>query len=229
MAIKPKTAKPTIVADRYLALDVTLVKLDTLIPYIRNPRQHSADQIIQLAASMREFGWTMPVICDEDQGILAGHGRVLAARKLGWDEAPVVWARGWSEAKRRAYVIADNKLALNASWDTQLLSAELDALAEDEFDMNILGFSEQDLARLADDLMGEQFNGASGSTDEKENSGGSIRTGNVQEHVSLVIPMSVMHREAIFQAIGRAKRDFNLDQSGEALWQICKRYLEPPQ
>ena len=96
-----------------------------LIPYARNARTHSDAQVAQIAASIREWGWTTPVLVDEGGGLIAGHGRVLAARKLGLAEIPVVVARGWSEAQRRAYVLADNKLALNAGRDQELLAVEL--------------------------------------------------------------------------------------------------------
>lgn len=120
--------------------------IDSLIPYARNSRTHSEEQVAQIAASMREWGWTNPVLIDEDGGIIAGHGRILAARKLGLKEVPVMVAAGWTEAQKRAYVIADNQLALNAGWDTEMLSAELRGLDEDGFDLGLLGFS--DLAPL---------------------------------------------------------------------------------
>jgi ParB-like chromosome segregation protein Spo0J len=88
--------------------------INALIPYARNARTHSDAQVAQIAASMKEWGWTNPVLIDEEGGIIAGHGRVLAARKLGLTEAPVMVAEGWTEAQKRAYVIADNQLALNA-------------------------------------------------------------------------------------------------------------------
>src|SRR5918993_1596257 len=91
--------------------------LGELIPYARNPRTHSDAQVAQIAASIREFGWTNPVLIDGDNGILAGHGRVLAARKLGLETVPVIELAGLSDAERRAYILADNKLALNAGWD----------------------------------------------------------------------------------------------------------------
>ena len=96
-----------------------------LVPYARNARTHSDAQVAQIAASIREWGWTTPVLVDEAGGLIAGHGRVLAARKLGIAEVPVMVARGWSEAQKRAYVLADNKLALNAGWDEELLRVEL--------------------------------------------------------------------------------------------------------
>ena len=95
--------------------------IDRLIPYAKNSRTHSEAQIAQLAASMKEWGWTNPVLADEVGGVIAGHARILAARQLGYGEVPVMVARGWSDAQKRAYVIADNQLALNAGWDRELL------------------------------------------------------------------------------------------------------------
>ena len=97
----------------------------SLVPYACNARMHSAEQIDQIAASIREWGWTVPVLVDEADGIIAGHGRVLAAHKLGIAEIPVMVAAGWTAAQKRAYVLADNKLALNAGWDEELLTIEL--------------------------------------------------------------------------------------------------------
>jgi DNA modification methylase len=122
--------------------------LDRLLPYARNARTHSASQIDQIAASMREWGWTNPVLVDEAGMIIAGHGRIEAARKLGLSEAPVMVATGWSEAKKRAYVIADNKLALNAGWNEDLLAAELTDLRELAFNVDLLGFEVGELERL---------------------------------------------------------------------------------
>jgi DNA modification methylase len=121
--------------------------LDRLVPYARNARTHSPAQVAQIAASMREWGWTNPVLVDESGMIIAGHGRVAAARQLGWAEAPVMVATGWSEAQKRAYVIADNKLALNAGWNDELLRLELQDLANLGADLSLLGFSENELAQ----------------------------------------------------------------------------------
>ena len=119
-----------------------------LIPYARNARVHSDEQLAQIAASMREWGWTNPVLVDETGGIIAGHGRVSAARRLGWAEAPVMVATGWSEAQKRAYTLADNKLALNADWDGALLAIELGDLAAAGMDLGLAGFTAEELARL---------------------------------------------------------------------------------
>jgi ParB-like chromosome segregation protein Spo0J len=95
-----------------------------LIPYARNARTHSDEQVAQIAASIKEWGWTTPILVDEGGQIIAGHGRVSAARTLGVKDAPVMVATGWTEAQKRAYVLADNKLALNAGWDNELLALE---------------------------------------------------------------------------------------------------------
>ena len=119
-----------------------------LIPYARNARTHSDGQVAQIAASIREFGFTNPVLIDADNGIIAGHGRVLAARKLGLADVPVLVLDYLTDAQRRAYVIADNKLALNAGWDDEALRAEIESLGDDEFDLTLLGFDEAELNAL---------------------------------------------------------------------------------
>jgi DNA modification methylase len=122
--------------------------IDRLVPYARNARTHTDEQIAQIAASIQEWGWTNPVLVGEDGRIIAGHARVLAGRKLGLAQVPVMLATGWSEAQRRAYVLADNQLALNASWDPELLRLELGELQELNFDLNLIGFDEAQLAAL---------------------------------------------------------------------------------
>jgi hypothetical protein len=110
-----------------------------LVPYARNARTHSPAQIDQLARSIEEFGWTIPVLVDEQGVIIAGHGRVLAALQLKLDTVPVMVAAGWTDAQRRAYVIADNQLALNAGWDKDLLKLEMGDLADEGFDLTLTG------------------------------------------------------------------------------------------
>lgn len=123
----------------------------SLVPYARNARTHSLEQIDQIAASIREWGWTVPVLVDEQGGIIAGHGRVLAAQKLGLADVPAMTAAGWTEAQKRAYVLADNKLTLNSGWDTDLLKVELTELADLDFDMPLIGFNDDELAALLAD------------------------------------------------------------------------------
>jgi hypothetical protein len=115
--------------------------ISSLTPFDRNPRVHGESQIAAIAASMIEWGWTIPILIDEEGGIIAGHGRVLAAQQLGLTEAPCVVARGWTEKQKRAYVLADNKLALQSSWDDELLRDELVSLAEADFDLALTGFA----------------------------------------------------------------------------------------
>jgi DNA modification methylase len=122
-----------------------------LIPYARNARTHSDEQVAQIAASIREFGFINPVILDGDKGIIAGHGRVLAARKLKLKEVPALEVSGLSEAQKRAYILADNKLALNAGWDSNLLKVELSELQMDGFDIDLIGFNADELAKLLAD------------------------------------------------------------------------------
>ena len=119
--------------------------LASLIPYARNARTHSDEQVAQIAASIKEWGWTIPVLVDETGQIIAGHGRVAAARLLDMDEVPVMVASGWTDAQKRAYVLADNKLAMNAGWDDELLALELKDLKEFGADLSLMGFSDDEL------------------------------------------------------------------------------------
>jgi DNA modification methylase len=124
---------------------------DELVPYARNARTHSDQQVDQIAASIAEWGWTMPVLIDEGGVILAGHGRVLAARRLGIEEVPVIVAKGWSEPQRRAYVLADNKLTLNGGWDEDLLRVEIADLELEGFDLELTGFDPDEIAQALRD------------------------------------------------------------------------------
>lgn len=135
--------------DNWPAFNVERRKASDLKPYANNPRTHTAEQVEQIAASIREWGWTAPILIDPDGGVIAGHGRLLAARSLGVPEVPVIVATGWTEAQKRAYVIADNQLALNAGWDETLLRVEIGGLDELGFDTSLLGFD--DLAGLLAD------------------------------------------------------------------------------
>ena len=121
-------------------LTIDYRKTGELIPYINNSRTHSDQQVQQVAASIKEFGFTNPILIDEDSGIIAGHGRLQAAQMMGMDEVPTITLEGLTEAQRKAYVIADNKLALNASWDLYILNIEMESLLEFDFDFKITGF-----------------------------------------------------------------------------------------
>ena len=117
----------------------------SLLPYARNARTHSADQVAQIAAAIRAWGWTVPVLVDEAGQLIAGHGRVLAAKSLGLLDVPAMVARGWSEADKRAYALADNKLTLNAGWDADLLKGELFELRSEGFDLGVISGTTREL------------------------------------------------------------------------------------
>ena len=119
-------------------LQVTYKPVADLIPYANNSRTHSDEQVTQVAASIKEFGFTNPLLIDEKSGIIAGHGRLMAAKKLGLEQVPTITLEGLTDAQRKAYVIADNKLALNSGWDNELLSLEIAQLGDMGFDIDLL-------------------------------------------------------------------------------------------
>jgi ParB-like chromosome segregation protein Spo0J len=125
--------------------------IDRLIPYARNARTHSAEQVSQIAASIREFGFTVPVLVDEHGTLIAGHGRLLGAQQLGISDVPTMVARGWTQAQIQAYRLTDNQLALNAGWDRELLGLELGELKLGGFDLALTGFGELELGDLLAD------------------------------------------------------------------------------
>lgn len=129
-------------------MQIKKVEVEKLIPYVRNSRTHSDAQVAQIAASIKEFGWTNPILVDGENGIIAGHGRLLAARKLGAKDVPVIELAHLTESQKRAYVIADNQLAMNAGWDTAMLTLELADLKESEFDLDLIGFDAKELEKL---------------------------------------------------------------------------------
>lgn len=130
---------------------IEYLKLNKLTGYATNSRTHSDDQIDQIAASITEFGFTNPILIDENNVIIAGHGRLEAAKQLKLDEVPCIRLSHLTEAQKKAYVIADNKLALNAGWDEELLRQEIEALRELDFDINLLGFDSIELGKMFDE------------------------------------------------------------------------------
>jgi DNA modification methylase len=143
-------------------LQVVRWPVERLLPYARNARTHSDEQVAQIAASIAEFGWTNPILAGGDGVVIAGHARLLAARKLGITEVPVIILDHLSESQRRALVIADNRLALNAGWDEEMLRVELDALREDDFNLDLLGFDDDELEAL----LSEPDSEVTGNTDD---------------------------------------------------------------
>jgi hypothetical protein len=190
-----------------------------LMPSARNARQHSDAQISQLMASIREWGWTMPILIDETGSIIAGHGRVRAAELLGIDQVPVMVARGWTEAQKRAYLIADNKLTENGSWDEALLRIELGDLAEMGFG-ELTGFTEAELRE-----MGVGVSGLDGMPP--------LADGEKSPFQQMTFILLTAQAEIINAAIERASArlgpptdaDQNKNLNGNALAEICRAYL----
>ena len=154
--------KPSPDAPEQKPMSISMRNVQDLIPYVNNSRTHSDEQVAQIAASIREFGWTNPILVDGANGIIAGHGRLLAARKLGYTEVPTIELSQLTETQKKAYIIADNRLALNAGWDNEILTVELNDLLADGYALEILGFDPKELSAL---LEPEQLQGL---TDEDE-------------------------------------------------------------
>jgi len=126
--------------------------VEKLIPYAKNSRTHSDAQIAQIAASIKEFGWTNPILVDGENGIIAGHGRLLAARKLGHEKVPVIELKDMSEAQKKAYIIADNSLALNSGWNFDFLKMEVESLQSLDFNTDLLGFDENFMDQIMNEI-----------------------------------------------------------------------------
>lgn len=131
-------------------LEIKYLPVADLIPYVRNSRTHTPEQVAQIASSIKEFGFTNPVLIDSEKGIIAGHGRVMGAQKLGLKEVPTIEVTGWTDAQKRAYIIADNKLALNAGWDEEILRLEFEELKDGAFDLELTGFDTAEIDEILD-------------------------------------------------------------------------------
>lgn len=131
--------------------DMQLVPVSKLVPYVNNARTHSPEQVMKLRSSLREFGFINPIIIDRDYGIIAGHGRLLAAKEEGITEVPCVFVDYLTEAQKKAYILADNRMAMDAGWDEELLRVEIEALQGEAFDVSLTGFDEMELADLFKD------------------------------------------------------------------------------
>ena len=131
--------------------DMQLVPISKLVPYVNNARTHSPEQVMKLRSSLREFGFINPIIIDRDYGIIAGHGRLLAAKEEGITEVPCVFVDYLTEAQKKAYILADNRMAMDAGWDEELLRVEIEALQGEAFDVSLTGFDEKELADLFKD------------------------------------------------------------------------------
>lgn len=190
-----------------------------LIPYARNSRTHSDEQIAQIAASIREFGFLNPIIIDGTKGIIAGHGRVLAAQKLGLESLPCVEASHLTDAQRRAYVIADNKLALNAGWDDEMLRIEFDELGDMGFDLELTGFSLDEIGAL-------QFDS------DCETDMPALKDGDKEPYQQKTFTLHDEQAQLVDDAITLARKhplvdsDLNENSNGNALALICEQWLE---
>lgn len=140
-------------------LTVTYKRVEDLIPYVNNARTHSDDQVTQIASSIKEFGFNNPILTDGENGVIAGHGRLLAAKKLGLETVPTIELSGLSEAQKKAYILADNKIALNSGWDEELLKIELDDLQLQGIDLETVGFSAEELQNIIPPLFFSSYGG----------------------------------------------------------------------
>lgn len=217
--------------------------LERLRPYERNARTHSDLQLEQIAASIQEFGFTAPILVDGSDGVVAGHGRLAAAKLLGLAEVPVVVLDHLTPEQRRQYVLADNKLAENAGWDLELLALELEAI---EIDPAVLGFGEADLARLQDGLELSEFEqvaaaGPGTERAEPEQQGGlgleprdgddepddaTAESGEVEERHVFSVNLLWDDREVLLAAVRLAKEKHSLEGTPEALVQVCREWMD---
>lgn len=192
-----------------MAKRIEVWPIEKLVPYERNARTHSTEQVRQLAASIAEFGFVNPILVDTDDGVIAGHGRLAAARDLGMDEVPVVVLDHLTDAQRRAYVIADNKLALNAGWDMSLLQEEVMALNMQDFTLEILGFDEGEIASLLGDEELEDGINAPDAVDEREDADTQVVIGSFR--FPLARHLYMQWRDDIREQVGYEEEDIKTE------------------
>lgn len=204
--------------EKAMAKRIEVWPTERLVPYSQNARTHSDEQISQLVASIREFGFTNPILVDSEDGIIAGHGRLLAAKYLGLVNVPVVVLDHLTEEQKRAYILADNKLALNAGWDEELLSFELSALKGENFDLSLLGWSEAELASLLADADG---------LEEMPDMSDADREPFQQMSFTLHDDQAAIVKEAMHKAkeMGDFTGSLNENSNGNALARIAELFL----
>ena len=193
--------------------------LSALIPYARNSRTHAEAQVAQIAASIKEFGFTNPILIDEKGGIIAGHGRALAAQKLGLKTVPVITLAHLTETQRKAYVIADNKLALNAGWDDELLRLEFDELEAAGFDLELTGFSLDEIDGLGFDSDCEAEMPALKDGDKEPYQ---QKTFTLHDEQAAIVDDAV----TLARTNPTADTGLNENSNGNALALICQQWLE---
>lgn len=211
-------------SDSWAAQAVEKRSVQELIPYDRNPKIHSEQQIQQIAESIREWGWTVPVVIDEAGNVLAGHGRLFAAQSIGIEEVPCVVASNWSEQQKKAYIIADNKVQENSSWDFSLLSEEINNLSENGFSLEKLGLSEADVSLLQNLSPDEEFKfdyddvvadvGQSVSSEPSKTTDG---------YVEFAVVLSEDDKKQLMSQINKVKADHQIESNAEALMIIVNQ------
>ena len=199
-----------------IMLKIIYKKTDELIPYVNNARTHSDEQITQIAASIKEFGFASPILTDGENGIIAGHGRLMAAKKMGMEEVPTIELSHLTKTQKKAYILADNRLALNSGWDNDLLALELGELSDDGFDLDLLGFD-------ANELGIDGF-----EADEVEMP--ELRSGDREPFQQMTFMLHDEQVEQIKQACDIAKKmgafdSENENSNGNALARVCETYV----
>lgn len=202
--------------------------LSELVPYAQNARTHTDGQISQIAASMKEWGFTNPVLIDEKNMIIAGHGRVLAGARLGLKEVPVMVAEGWSDDQKRAYVIADNRLAETSSWDMELLGDEIRSMMESSIDLDLLGFDEGALAgflnleadgNFLEDMIEQQVEASTQTIDYGQ------QAASRNEMVNCNFPMTPPARDMVIGWLNTYRDENGLTSAAEALLDMAKKEM----
>jgi len=194
------------------ATEYTRVAVDKLIPYVNNAKQHSDSQVTKIASSIREFGFLNPVLIDASYNVIAGHGRILAAKKLQMDEVPCLFVEGLTDAQRKAYILADNRLSELGEWDMNLVGLELGELDADGFDVDLLGFDNIDL----DEEYGTDF---------------SLPDGDKPEIVTMTFTLHEEQKGLIEYAMEAVKDDAtetfgNTNKNGNALYEVVRQWAE---
>jgi ParB family transcriptional regulator, chromosome partitioning protein len=200
-------------------IEIEYISAGDLIPYAMNSRTHSDSQVTQIAASIKEFGFTNPILIDENSGIIAGHGRLLAAKKLGLQDVPTITLRGLTDTQKKAYVIADNRLALNSGWDDEMLRLEFAGIADAGLDLELTGFSLDEIKALNFD-------------DDCEVEMPALRDGDKEPFQQKTFTLHDEQAEIVDDAVMLARTDplvdsgINENSNGNALALICKQWLE---
>ena len=200
---------------------VESVNLDSLTLYEKNANIHPDTQVDQLANSITEWGWTIPILIDENSQIIAGHGRYYAAKKLGMNSAPCITITGWSEEQKRAYVLADNKLAENSKWDDELLKAELSEILSEGYDLKLLGFEQFDFDRLQG---GESMDSFYFEEDHEEQTEIAPKKKTDEGFAEFALVMSFENKKQLLNKINYVKNEHEITSTEEAIMIIVSAY-----